>query len=449
MKKKRFRKKKRKKQFPAIDGYALLHRIATRNPLALWNIEYLAFFKNYNITPIFVFDGCNLPAKQLTEHQREEKRQTALTLANKLKKEGKVNDAMNNYKKAIDITPYHASIVIKTLKSKKVECIVVPFEADAQLAFLSRTEYVDVVICEDSDMIPYGCSTVLFKLNIQNGSVDVYRARNLKESLFGENITLFQIQIICIVAGCDYCEGLSGIGVKKSNTMLNSYALLTFNHQYVYDPDELKVVPLTSFEEFDDMNDIKRVLGIPPQPEIAQKIANGEYDPTSQKPFEKRIYSLQQNKFVARTQTKTSPFVLTKQSIRETKIKKPIDKKEPFDSSQILKELNDEFYVEVLSDDIPNVTKTTESTSNTVDLENDIQQPIHQNTTPLFQSIVIDDDDDNEEIHEFQPIGRAVEILSSDSEETTPSSCFIGTKRLTLSLHPKPKRPYTDSTKTD
>ncbi|KAL7713299.1 Exonuclease 1 [Entamoeba marina] len=359
----------------AIDGYALLHRIATRNPLALFDdnydflvdgiLEYLAFFKNYNITPIFVFDGCNLPAKQLTEHQR------------------KVNDAMNNYKKAIDITPYHASIVIKTLKSKKVECIVAPFEADAQLAFLSRTEYVDVVICEDSDMIPYGCSTVLFKLNIQNGSVDVYRARNLKESLFGENITLFQIQIICIVAGCDYCE------------------------------------------------------------------ANGEYDPTSQKPFEKRIYSLQQNKFVARTQIKTSPFVLTKQSIRETKIKKPINKKEPFDSSQIIKELNDEFYVEVLSDDIPNVTKTTESTSNTLDLENDIQQPIHQNTTPLFQSIVIDDDDDNEEIHEFQPIGRAVEILSSDSEETTPSSCFIGTKRLTLSLHPKPKRPYTDSTKTD
>lgn len=35
-----------------------------------------------------------------------------------------------------------------------------PYEADAQLAFLSRENIVDAVISEDSDLIPYGCKKV-------------------------------------------------------------------------------------------------------------------------------------------------------------------------------------------------------------------------------------------------------------------------------------------------
>jgi 5'-3' exonuclease len=37
---------------------------------------------------------------------------------------------------------------------------VAPYEADAQLAFLSTRGMVDIVIAEDSDTIPYGCRRV-------------------------------------------------------------------------------------------------------------------------------------------------------------------------------------------------------------------------------------------------------------------------------------------------
>lgn len=47
---------------------------------------------------------------------------------------------------------------------KNVECIVSPYEADAQLGYLSQTGYVDVVISEDSDLLTFGCKKVLFKL---------------------------------------------------------------------------------------------------------------------------------------------------------------------------------------------------------------------------------------------------------------------------------------------
>lgn len=42
-----------------------------------------------------------------------------------------------------------------------MKLIVAPYEADAQLAYLSRSGTVDVVITEDSDCLPYGCKKVL------------------------------------------------------------------------------------------------------------------------------------------------------------------------------------------------------------------------------------------------------------------------------------------------
>lgn len=60
----------------------------------------------------------------------------------------------------------------QVLKKEKVDYIVAPYEADAQMTFLSVNKLVDAVITEDSDLIPFGCSrvsthTILFSvLNI-------------------------------------------------------------------------------------------------------------------------------------------------------------------------------------------------------------------------------------------------------------------------------------------
>ena len=49
----------------------------------------------------------------------------------------------------------------QALRSAGVKLIVEPYEADAQLAYLSRSGAVDVVITEDSDCLPYGCKKVV------------------------------------------------------------------------------------------------------------------------------------------------------------------------------------------------------------------------------------------------------------------------------------------------
>ena len=46
-----------------------------------------------------------------------------------------------------------------------MECIVAPYEADAQLAYLEKEGIVDVVVTEDSDLLVFGCKRVLFKMD--------------------------------------------------------------------------------------------------------------------------------------------------------------------------------------------------------------------------------------------------------------------------------------------
>lgn len=52
-----------------------------------------------------------------------------------------------------------------------MEFIVAPYEADAQLAYLSSLDAdlggIEAVITEDSDLIAYGCHTVRKLLSIQ------------------------------------------------------------------------------------------------------------------------------------------------------------------------------------------------------------------------------------------------------------------------------------------
>lgn len=49
---------------------------------------------------------------------------------------------------------------IAVLRRMNITFYVAPYEADAQLAYMSRQKIIDVVISEDSDCIPYGCKTV-------------------------------------------------------------------------------------------------------------------------------------------------------------------------------------------------------------------------------------------------------------------------------------------------
>lgn len=172
-----------------IDTYCWLHRGAIscadkliRGDLCDLHIKYCLKFIHLllanRIRPVLVFDGRRLPAKEMTEKRRGVSRADAKEKAKELLREGKVNEARTYINRAVNITHDMAHQLIVECRKMNVDCIVAPFEADAELGFLSRKKLIDFVVTEDSDLTLFGCQKVIFKLDL-NGQGLLFDAKHL------------------------------------------------------------------------------------------------------------------------------------------------------------------------------------------------------------------------------------------------------------------------------
>lgn len=73
---------------------------------------------------------------------------------------GKTEEGRNYLRRSLDITHEMALNLIKACRERNIDCIVAPYEADAQLAYLNIKGIAQVVITEDSDLLLFGCVKV-------------------------------------------------------------------------------------------------------------------------------------------------------------------------------------------------------------------------------------------------------------------------------------------------
>ncbi|KAL6056081.1 Rad2 nuclease, variant 2 [Balamuthia mandrillaris] len=269
--------------------------------------------KHYGVIPVAVFDGGALPAKRQQEEKRRAKRKENRSKALEFLRQGNRSAARECFQKAVDITPFMAHQLIQMLHGEGIECIVAPYEADAQLAFLSHTSYVYAVISEDSDLLPFGCTRVLFKMDQQGTGqeiklVDLGKTTAVNLSNFTHNM----FRQMCILSGCDYLPSIPGLGIKKAYGLLQKYhsmervfryiqtdkhlimpqdyeryfceAELTFLHQRVFDPTTKTIVPLTPLPDGANVAEMD-FIGPPIPNEIGCQIALGNMDPYSHEYF--------------------------------------------------------------------------------------------------------------------------------------------------------------------
>ena len=111
------------------NDYAQLLRVVLRR---------IEMFLRHRITLVLVFDGAPLPSKENTENKRELNRQDNLQKGKELLAAGDKTEANKFLTRSLDVTPLMAHKVIKMAQEKGIECIVAPYEADAQLAYLSK-----------------------------------------------------------------------------------------------------------------------------------------------------------------------------------------------------------------------------------------------------------------------------------------------------------------------
>ena len=86
---------------------------------------------------------------------------------------GDLNGANKKFIEAIEISSDIIQELIKVLKKMKVDFVVAPYEADAQLAFLNRNKIVDFIITEDSDLLMFGAENILFKMGTKGKGFSV------------------------------------------------------------------------------------------------------------------------------------------------------------------------------------------------------------------------------------------------------------------------------------
>jgi len=214
----------------AIDVYCWLHKGAFGCAEQLvqgrytdgyikYVMKYVNLLLNYDIKPILVFDGRNLPSKSETEKKRRVARKDNREKAVQMLKEGKTKEAREYFQRSVDITPAMAREVISACRERNVDCIVAPYEADSQLAYLNMAGLADIVVTEDSDLTLFGCDKIMFKLQ-DTGDGVLYERENLGK-VFGiraDSFNFDKFRYMCITAGCDYLASLPGIGLGKAKT---------------------------------------------------------------------------------------------------------------------------------------------------------------------------------------------------------------------------------------
>uniref|UniRef100_A0A8D3B2Q6 Exonuclease 1 n=1 Tax=Scophthalmus maximus TaxID=52904 RepID=A0A8D3B2Q6_SCOMX len=282
-------------QTVAVDTYCWLHKgafscaekLAKGEPTDqyVWYcMKFVDMLLTFGVKPILVFDGRNLPSKKEVEKARRERRESNLQKGRQLLREGKLSEARDCFTRCVNITPAMAHNLIKAARAKGVDCVVAPYEADAQLAFITKSGLAQAVITEDSDLLAFGCKKVILKMDKQGNGLEIDQDNLGRCRSLGNVFTEEKFRHMCILSGCDYLASLHGIGLGKACKLIRlakdpdilkvirkmgQYLKLslvvpetyiegftrannTFLYQLVFDPVRRKVVPLNPYPEHID-----------------------------------------------------------------------------------------------------------------------------------------------------------------------------------------------------
>ncbi|RID51795.1 hypothetical protein BRARA_H02437 [Brassica rapa] len=357
-----------------IDAYSWLHKGAYSCSMELCldtdgkkKLRYIDYFmhrisllQHYEIIPVVVLDGGHMPCKAATGDERQRKRKANFDAAMVKLKEGNVGAAVEFFQRAVSVTSSMAHQLIQVLKSENVEFIVAPYEADAQLAYLSSLELeqggIAAVITEDSDLLAYGCKAVIFKMDRYGKGEElildnVFQAVDQKPSFQNFDQELFTA--MCVLAGCDFLPSVPGVGISRAHGFISKYqsvervlsvlktkkgklvpedyssslmeAVSVFQYARVYDfhGKKLKHLKPLSQNLLNLPVEELEFLGPDLSPSVAAAIAEGKVDPITMEAFNRFSVSSRQLKTPVQSfkeQEKRSSFLLLPLSESEERI---------------------------------------------------------------------------------------------------------------------------------
>lgn len=276
-----------------------------------------------------------MPCKAATDNERQRKRELSLNMAKEKLEQGNTAAAIDFFRKAVHITPLMAYRLVQILRSENVEFVVAPYEADAQLAYLTTIDAdqggISAVVTEDSDLIAYCCPAIIFKMDRFGNGEEFTMERTLKTEKDGLSFQDFDKKLftgMCVLAGCDFLPSISGIGTKRAYSLISKYkdinhvisnlkldkrysvpddyadslwkTLAVFDHARIYD---VKSKSLKHLKPLDDqcisyLDGDLDILGPSLSPSIARGIAEGHLNPVTMEAFDQYSRTINPIEFI-------------------------------------------------------------------------------------------------------------------------------------------------------
>lgn len=238
----------------AIDTSIFMYKFSyfTPNFIKLFWFQIKRCIEN-NIIPVYVFDGSPPDEKGDTINDRKQKKEELNNKLDTLKndvvnlnkeldniensnipEENKKKKKLEIENKLIDTTSeikakekINVKITTKKIKHLKkfFKQMNIPFieadgEAELLASYLCKSQIVDGVVSDDTDLLPLGTPVIYKDYTINNNNItEIILDDVLKEI----NFTQEQFIDYCILCGCDYSGTLPKIGIKTALTLIKEF----------------------------------------------------------------------------------------------------------------------------------------------------------------------------------------------------------------------------------
>ena len=198
----------------AIDVSIFMYQFKGNEKLLESMYNMIMLFRDYNVIPVFIFDGAPPDEKLEVLNERDASKKHAKEVCKKLENELRENEKLDNQekkrieielnnekKKCLRITNANIRSVKELMNVLGVNYLVAEGEADDLCVYLVKKRIVWACMTEDMDMFVYGCQRVLRNFNLEKGTMTLYSMIEILKNL---NMNQFEFRDVCLLAGTDY-----------------------------------------------------------------------------------------------------------------------------------------------------------------------------------------------------------------------------------------------------
>ncbi|CAN8074300.1 unnamed protein product [Agarophyton chilense] len=180
------------------------------------------------VKPVFVFDGKPPSMKSGELTKRAEAKKAAIEAAKKAREDGDLEMAEKFSRRVNSLTPEITASCKRLIQSMGVPVVEAPCEAEAQCAELVKNGDVFATASEDMDSLTFGTARLIRYL--WAGTASTAAKKGIKPTEFSLEVILQDLDLdmsqfidLCILCGCDYVDGIKGVGVVKAINLIRKH----------------------------------------------------------------------------------------------------------------------------------------------------------------------------------------------------------------------------------